>query len=50
MLQATTRLSCLPEPGNGNAGSMPDRLCRDADATAVRRTLDVSSCHLSAET
>jgi len=50
MPQAPTQLTCLPEPRNGNAGSMPDRLCRDANATAVRRTLDVSSCHLSAET
>lgn len=50
MPQAPTQLNCLPELRNGNAGSMPDRLCRDANATAVRRTLDVSSCHLSAET
>jgi len=50
MPQAPTQLTCLPEFGNGNAGSMPDRFCRDANATAVRRTLDVSSGHLSAET
>jgi len=50
MPQAPTQLSCLPEPGNGNAGSAPARPRRDEDKAAVRRTLDVSSFHLSAET
>jgi len=50
MPQAPTQLSCLPEPSSGNAGSMPVRPRHNADTAAVRRTLDVSSCHLSAET
>ncbi len=50
MPQAPTQLSCLPEPGNVDAGSAPARPRHDADTAVVRRTLDVSSCHLSAET
>ncbi len=50
MPQAPTQPSCLPGPGSGNAGSAPARPRHDADTAAVRRTLDVSSCHLSAET
>ncbi len=37
MPQAPTQLTCLPEPRNGNAGSMPDCLCRDANATGRER-------------